>query len=89
MEEQKFLNWCAREVCDCSNSNSDNTQITKEDVFVVWRCKTSRISKALLCTALFDGMYYMCTYNKDNKEMYVDVYKKEKNSVARLIEREV
>ena len=58
---------------------SDKKEITTEDVFVVWCCKTLQNNKALLSTTLFDGMYYECTYNGDRKEMYVDAYKKWEN----------
>ena len=54
-------------------------EITKDDVFMVWCCKTLQNNKALLSTTLFDGMYYECTYNGDKEEMYFDAYKKWEN----------
>ena len=54
-------------------------EITVDDVFMVWCCKTLQNNKALLSTTLFDGMYYECTYNGDKKEMYIDAYKKWEN----------
>ena len=56
---------------------SDN--VPEFEVFDVWYSKTLQNHKALLSTSLFDGMYYECTYNGDEKEMYVDVYKKWEN----------
>ena len=82
MNEKDFLNWCKEEVCKYTNDHldkSDNKQITVDDVFVVWSCKTLQNNKSLLSTTLFDGMYYECTYNGDKEEMYFDAYKKWEN----------
>ena len=53
-----------------------NAQITLDDVYIVWFCKTLQNWKALLSTTLPDGMYYEVTYNGDKKEVYLDAYKK-------------
>ena len=82
MNEKEFLDWCKQEVCNYTNKHLDKTdkkEITVDDVFMVWCCKTLQNNKALLSTTLFDGMYYECTYNGDKKEMYVDAYKKWEN----------
>lgn len=79
MNEKEFIDWCKEEVCNYTNihlDKTDNKQITVDDVFMVWCCKTLQNNKALLSTTLFDGMYYECTYNGDKKEMYFDAYKK-------------
>ena len=55
---------------------TDNVQITLDDVYIVWFCKTLQNWKALLSTTLPDGMYYEVTYNGDKKEAYLDAYKK-------------
>lgn len=55
---------------------TDNVQITLDDVYVVWFCKTLQNWKALVSTSLSDGMYYEVTYNSDKKEVYLDAYKK-------------
>lgn len=58
---------------------TDNKQITKDDVFVVWFCKTLQNWKALLSTTVSDGMYYEITHNGDKGETYLDAYKKWEN----------
>ena len=69
-------------VMDYFNSHvehPDKNQITLNDVFVVWFSKTLQNWKALVSTTVFDGSYYEITYNGDNDEIYVDVYKKYEN----------
>lgn len=63
---------------------SDNKQITVDDVFIVWSCKTLQNNKALASTTLFDGMYYELTYNGDKNEIYLDAYKKWENKCIKL-----
>ena len=58
---------------------TDNVQITLDDVYIVWFCKTLQNWKALLSTTLPDGMYYEVTYNGDKKEVYLDAYEKFEN----------
>ena len=66
-------------VVDYFNSHvdkSDNKQISIDDVYVVWFSKTLQNWKALVSTAVPDGMYYEITHNGDQNETYLDVYKK-------------
>lgn len=63
---------------------SDDKQITVDDVFIVWSCKTLQNNKALASTTLFDGMYYEITYNGDKNEIYFDAYKKWENKCIKL-----
>ena len=82
MNTQEFLTECVNKVVAYTNNHldkSDKKEITGNDVFVVWNCKTLQNNKALLSTTLFDGMYYECTYNGDKKELYFDAYKKWEN----------
>ena len=79
MNERDFLDWCKDEICKYTNKHidiTDNKKITKDDVFLVWWCKTLQNNNALLSTTLLDGMYYECTYNGAKEEMYVDAHKK-------------
>lgn len=82
MNEKQFLDFCKNQVVNYTNGHldkSDNKQIAKDDVFMVWACKTLQNNKALLSTTLFDGMYYEITYNGDKDEAYIDAYKKWEN----------
>lgn len=58
---------------------TDNTEVTINDVYIVWSCKTLQNWKSLVSTTLPDGMYYECTYNGDKDELYIDAYKKWEN----------
>ena len=74
MNFSNFQDLCKEKVVDYFNERvekTDNTKITKDDVFVVWYCKTLQNAKALLSTNVSDGM--------DKKELYLDAYKKWEN----------
>ena len=58
---------------------TDDFEITEENVFIVWFCKTLQNWKALVSTTVSDGMYYEVTYNGDRQETYLDAYKKWEN----------
>lgn len=58
---------------------TDNIQITKNDVYVVWFCKALQNYKVLISTTIPDGMYYEVTFNGDKDEIYLDAYKKFEN----------
>lgn len=82
MGSEQFTALVKKTVMEYANAHLDKTdgkQITEEDVFIVWQCKTLQNNKALASTTLFDGMYYELTYNGDKQECYVDVYKKWEN----------
>lgn len=82
MNEKEFVALVKKTVADYVNQNLDKgsgKQITEDDVFIVWMCKTLQNSKALASTTLFDGMYYELTWSGDKRELYVDAYKKWQN----------
>ena len=82
MNEKEFVALVKKTVAEYTNRHLDKTdgkQITQEDVFIVWMCKTLQNSKALASTTLFDGMYYELTWNGNKGELYVDAYKKWEN----------
>ena len=63
---------------------SDGVEITIEDTYVVWSCKTLKNYKCLISTNLIDGMYYELTYNGDKDEVYLDAYKKFENQAIKF-----
>ncbi len=86
MNNDKFLDLCKEIVVNYFNEHkdkTDNTYITKDDVFIVWSCKTLQNNKALVSTTISDGMYYEITRNGDKGETYVDAYKKWENFVVK------
>ena len=87
MGSKEFENIVIKLVKDYANEHldkSDNKQITEDDVFIVWLCKTLQNNKALASTTMFDGMYYEITYNGDKKQIYLDAYKKFENRCIEL-----
>lgn len=91
MGNDEFLKLCKKIVMDYTNEHldkSDNAQITEDNVFIVWNCKTLQNNKALASTTLYDGMYYELTYNGDKKEVYLDAYKKFENKAIKVEEGE-
>lgn len=87
MNELDFSKKVKELVRDYTNEHldkTDNRQITIDDVFIVWQCKTLQNNKALASTTLFDGMYYEVTFNGDKNEIYFDAYKKWENKKIEL-----
>lgn len=90
MDNGKFLDLCKQAILDYYNERfdkTDNASITKEDIYVVWSCKTLQNNKAMLSTTLFDGMYFELTHNGDKNEIYLDTYKKWENVKIPVNER--
>ena len=84
MEEKKFSALARRLVAEHSNEVNPNHQITPDDVYIVWMCKTLQNSKAMLSTPVPDTRYYEVVYNGDKKEVYLDAYVKEQNSCIKV-----
>ena len=87
MTDAKFMQLCKRTIRDYVNSHldkSDCKQITVDDVYMVWFCKTLQNWKALVSTTFYDGMYYEITLNGDKNEIYVDCYEKWENYVVKV-----
>ena len=64
--------------------SADISYITKDDVCVVWFCKTLQNYKVILATPLLDSYFYEFSYNGDKKEAYLDTYEKTDNRVVNL-----
>lgn len=87
MGNDKFLKLCKEVIVNYFNNRSDKTdkfEITEDDVFIVWSCKTLQNNKALVSTTVSDGMYYELTYNGDKNELYLDAYKKWENKCIKV-----
>ena len=61
-----------------------NYEITDDDIFIVWQCKTLQNWKAMASTYISDGRYFEITYNGDKNELYLDAYRKEHNECIKL-----
>ncbi|MBQ2428878.1 MAG: hypothetical protein II264_10365 [Ruminococcus sp.] len=86
MTDVLFMQICKETIRDYANKHldkTDKTEITTDDVYIVWFCKTLQNWKALVSTTLSDGMYYELTHNGDKNETYVDAYKKWENFTVR------
>lgn len=82
MNEKDFSDRVRQLVSNYANEHLNPTygkRIRREDVFIVWQCKTLQNSKAMASTVLLDGMYYEITYDGDKNRFYLDAYKKFEN----------
>ena len=82
MDNSAMIEQAKQIVVDYFNNHADKTDhvyITKDEVFIVWFCKTLQNWKALVSTTIPDGMYYEITHNGDKGETYLDAYKKWEN----------
>lgn len=77
VKEKDFRNKAIQMVVAYHNSplNNSNYIICCEDVFIVWECRILQHNKAGLKTSIPDGMYYEYTWNGDQEQEYLDVYK--------------
>lgn len=60
--------------------NYNVNEITPNDMFVVWSCKTLQNWKAIVSGVHVKELIEV-TYNGDKDEIYVDVYEKKRNIV--------
>ncbi len=84
MSEDKFRSIARKAVVDYWNSNQKLVKeygtITYRKVYVTWQCKAIQNLKALLGVSFDgDGYYFEFTWNGDECEGYLDVYKKQKH----------
>ena len=87
MNEKKFFELVKNLVADYTNeliAENSTLQVSPDDVYVVWFCKTLQNWKALASTTLVDGMYYELTLNGDKQEIYPDAYKKFENRAIKV-----
>ena len=78
MDSYKFQKACKEWLIEYYKANF-NKDISIEDIFVVWSCKTLQNNKILISTNISDGIYVECTQNGDKQETYFDIYQKREN----------
>lgn len=84
MTNQRFISFAKSKVKEWLAINVVGTDdISTNDIFVVWYCKTLQNHKVLLGTHFTDH-YFECTFNGDKGEMYVDVYDKIQNECFKV-----
>lgn len=84
MTETKFRSIAKNAVVDYWNSAPALVKkfgkISNQKVYITWQCKAIQNLKALLGVSFEgDGYYFEFTWNGDEAEGYLDVYKKQKN----------
>lgn len=57
--------------------------VNKEDVFIIWSCKTIQNRKYILGNRVTDDIFEL-TLNGDNREVYIDVYRKINKVIQKL-----
>lgn len=57
--------------------------VDKEDIFIVWSCKTVQNRKYILGNRVTDDIFEL-TLNGDDREVYIDVYRKVNKITERL-----
>lgn len=72
-----------RLVYDYLKSTDAPLDFKKEDVFVVWYCKTLQNWKALLSAVYKNAPYIEVTHSGSSGETYLDVYTKKENVVIK------
>ena len=88
LAEDKFRSIAKKAVVDYWNGNKVLVgkfgEINTKKVFVVWQVKAIQNNKALLGVNVEgDGLYFEFTWNGDEQEGYLDVYKKQKKVVVK------
>ena len=58
------------------------SNISDDEIFVLWSCKTLQNMKVLLSASFKGSTYFEITYNGNKDEIYLDVYKKKKTYVV-------
>ena len=51
------------------------THVAKNNVYIVWMCKTLQNNKALLSTNINDGLYWEFTWDGDKDRGYLETKK--------------
>lgn len=82
MGDKEFIQAAKKAIVKAFNDRKGSLHPTlkEEELYVVWLVKALQNNKALMSTSRSgDGLYFEVTYNGDDKEMYLDIYKKQEN----------
>lgn len=82
----KFLELAIDNIREIYTNNG--IDMSEHQIFIVWFSKTLKNGKALISTTVDDDKYFEVTYNGCTKEMYIDEYKKQNNTVINCNEVE-
>ena len=87
LDETKFRSLVKKSVVDYWNATASLVKkfgkISSNKVYIVWQVKAIQNSKALAGVKFDgDGYYFEFTWNGDQQEGYLDVYKKQKHVVV-------
>lgn len=78
---EHFQAVCRRKLVDWYHKNKMCVDISFDDTFIVWSCKTLQNYKCLASTRLNgEHVYAEYTFNGNNNELYEDVYGKLTNN---------
>lgn len=88
LSDKTFRSRAVKSVVDYWNSNKALVkkfgEIHNQKVFVAWQTKVIQNNKALLGVSVDgDGMYFEVTWNGDDKELYLDAYRKQKHQTIK------
>lgn len=84
-DPDRFLQYAKQFVVGANaveTAETEEYELTVEDLYIVWFAKTLGNWKALISTSIpGDGLYFEVTHNGEKEETYVDIYKKVNNHV--------
>lgn len=85
MQSDEFIKISKRKIIE--GFYRGNPDMKKDDVLLIWFCKTIQNWKGIFTTKFSDGKIFEVTYNGDREELYIDEYIKSKKLICDLTER--
>ena len=79
-----FLEECKEQIARYIRENTTGYVVNRDDIFVVCYCKTLQNAKAILSTAVVQGLLFELTLNGDKNELYLDCYTRTENKKISL-----
>lgn len=67
------------EAYDQMRPPSDSTEVTPDDLYIVWFSKVLQNWKALVSSHILGDLYFEVTRNGTSRSTYVDIYTKRQN----------